>query len=65
VIAILATGVLVYEDIRGLSYSIPNKILDGFVAGYIALSFFLYRIAPVLKVVWNKLFGSGSQSQQG
>jgi hypothetical protein len=64
VIAILAIGVLIYEDIEGLNYSIPNKVLDSIVAGYIALSFFMYRIAPLLKVAWNKLFGSSSQNQQ-
>lgn len=65
VIAILATGVLIYEEIAGLNYSVLNKILDGGVAVYIALSFFLYRIVPLLKAVWDKLFGNGSQTEQG
>ena len=59
-IAILATGVLIFEEVAGLNYSVLNKILDVGVAGYIVLSFFLYRMLPLLKVAWNRVFASGS-----
>lgn len=59
-LAMLATGVLIYEEVTGLSYSALNKILDTGIAGYVALSYFLYRIFPLFKVVWNKVLANGS-----
>ncbi len=60
VIAILATGVLIYEEITGLRYSVLNKLLDGGIAVYIALSLFLYRIVPLLKAIRDKLLQNDS-----
>jgi len=65
VIAIAATGVLIYEEITGLEHSVLNKVLDGGIAFYIALSFFLYRIVPLLKEVHKKLSASDSPTEQG
>jgi hypothetical protein len=64
VIAILAAGVLIHEEIVGLSNPVLNKILDGGIALYIVFSFFLYRIGPLLKAAWHKVSENGSQSEQ-
>lgn len=65
VIAVLATIVLIYEEIEGLSYPILNKILDSGVALYIVVSFFLYRIFPLVVALGRWLKAHVSRIQAG
>jgi hypothetical protein len=47
VIAIIATGVLIYQEWAGLEYPLLGKIFDLISASGVAVSFALYRIVPL------------------
>jgi hypothetical protein len=64
-IAIGATGVLIYEEVEGLSYPLPNQLLDLGIALYVVVSFFLFRVLPLVRGLWNRLWALISRSGQG
>lgn len=56
-------AVLAWEDVSGLNYSIWNKILDGGVALYIIVLFFLFRVLSPLVALWGRFTSWLSQKQ--
>jgi hypothetical protein len=55
VIAIIATGVLIYQEWEGLNYPLLSRIFDVISASGIAVSFALYRIVPLASGVVKRL----------
>src|SRR5215211_6194450 len=62
VIAITATGVLIYQEWAGLEYPLLGKIFDLISASGVSVSFALYRIVPLASGVVKK-FRSDSSHQ--
>lgn len=55
VIAIIATGVLIYQEWARLEYSLLGKIIDLVSASGVLVSFALYRIVPLASGVVKEL----------
>jgi hypothetical protein len=55
VIAIIATGVLIYQEWARLEYPLLGKIFDLVSASGVAVSFALYRIVPLVSGAVDKL----------
>src|SRR3712207_5106984 len=55
VIAIIATGVLIYQEWTGLEYPLLGKIFDLVSASGVLVSFALYRIVPLASRAVKKL----------
>jgi hypothetical protein len=55
VVAIIATGVLIYQEWVGLEYPLLGKIFDLISACGVAVSFALYRIVPLASGAVKKL----------